>query len=148
MTTPSGHSLTMRRVFATTPERVFHAFADPNLVKVWMGGPHVESPHADIDFRVGGRYRVQLQPPYGPAFHVEGVYQTIDPPKKLVYTWTFVGADIETGETLVTVYFRQVEAGTEVTLSHEQLPSEPVRDIHHEGWTGLLANLDVLLADK
>ena len=148
MTTPSGHSLTMRRVFATTPERVFNAFADPDLLKVWMGGGRVDVPLAEIDFRVGGAYRVRMQPPYGPAFHVEGVYQTIDPPKKLVYTWTFVDADIETGETLVTVDFREVDSGTEVTLVHEQLPSEPTRDIHQQGWTGLLDNLDALLMSQ
>ena len=110
-----------------------------------MGGKAVNSPFAEVDFRVGGKYTVRLQPPYGESFTVEGIYHEIDPPKKLVYTWVFVGAEIETGETLVTVEFQAKNNGTRVTLHHEKLPNRQIRDIHHEGWTGLLDNLSELI---
>ena len=145
MPTSDETSLTMTRNFNADPDKVFRAWSDPDLLKVWMGGKSVTSPYAEVDFRVGGKYTVRLQPPYGESFTVEGIYQEIDPPKKLVYTWTFVGAEIETGETLVTVSFEAQNNGTQVTLQHEKLPNAPIRDIHNEGWGSLLDNLDELL---
>lgn len=138
------HTLTITRTFKAAPDKVFRAWSEPDLLKVWMGGKGVESGYAEVDFRVGGGYRVRLQPPAGNPFYVEGIYQEIDPPKKIVYTWIFVGAEIETGETLVTVDFVPQANGTQVTLRHEKLPNAQIRDIHAEGWTGLLSNIDDL----
>ena len=145
MPTSDDTSLTMTRNFNASPDKVFSAWSNPDLLKVWMGGKAVTSPFAEVDFRVGGKYTVRLQPPYGEPFTVEGTYQEIDPPKKLVYTWVFVGAEIETGETLVTVEFEAQNNGTQVTLQHEKLPNTQVRDHHNEGWTGLLENLSELI---
>jgi uncharacterized protein YndB with AHSA1/START domain len=145
MPTPDDTSLTMTRNFNAPPDKVFSAWSNPDLLKVWMGGKAVTSPFAEVDFRVGGKYTVRLQPPYGESFTVEGTYQEIDPPKKLVYTWVFVGAEIETGETLVTVEFEAQKNGTQVTLQHEKLPNSQIRDIHNGGWTDLLDNLSDLI---
>lgn len=145
MPSPDQTSLTVTRDFSAPPDKVFKAWSDPDLLKVWMGGKSVTSPYAEVDFRVGGRYKVRLQPPYGNPFTVEGIYHEIDPPNKLVYTWVFMGAEIETGETLVTVEFESQDTGTRVTLQHDKLPDETIRDTHLEGWGHLLNNLDDLL---
>lgn len=145
MPTSNDTSLTMVRKFNAPPDKVFSAWSNPELLKVWMGGKAVTSPYAEVDFRIGGRYTVRLQPPYGESFTVQGVYHEIDPPNKLVYSWMFVGAEIDTGETLVTVEFEAQSDGTQVTLQHEKLPNSQIRDIHNEGWTGLLDNLSELI---
>lgn len=138
---PNETSLTMTRHFKASPDKVFRAWSDPDLLKVWMGGKSVSSPYAEVDFRVGGKYTVRLQPPYGNSFTVEGIYQEIDPPNKLVYTWIFVGGELDTGESLVTVDFVAQSDGTQVTLQHNRLPNQEVRDIHSQGWNDLLDNL-------
>ena len=45
------------------------------------------------------------------------------------------------GETLVTVDFLPVKAGTEVVVTHEKLP-ESARAGHSRGWTSGLEHLD------
>jgi uncharacterized protein YndB with AHSA1/START domain len=46
---------------------------------------------------------------------------------------------------VVTVELRDVDGGTELTLTHELPPDPQVRSGHEEGWHGCLANLERLL---
>ena len=44
-------------------------------------------------------------------------------------------------DSLLTIEFIETSGDTTVTIIHEQLPNEKVRDMHIEGWTGCLENL-------
>jgi uncharacterized protein YndB with AHSA1/START domain len=68
----------------------------------------------------------------------------------LVYTWNWEGKACEgsealTGETLVTVEFRNLGGSTEVVLTHEFFPNEKARDAHNMGWNGCLDHLEKVL---
>ena len=145
MTTPetrSDISLTLTRTYAAPREAVFPAWTEPEALKQWFGPTdEFTTPIAEVDLRVGGRYRIGMQPPDQEDLHiVGGVYREINPPEKLVFTWSWEeGMDV--GETLVTVEFRDVGGSTEVVLTHERFPSEEARDKHNEGWSGCLARL-------
>jgi hypothetical protein len=69
-----------------------------------------------------------------------GTYRKLVPHGLLVFTWNLSWDD--SGETLVTVAFRDVEGGTEVRLTHERFATEALRDQHETGWTSVLASLD------
>jgi len=45
------------------------------------------TPLAEVDLRVGGRYRIRMQEPDGASHTVTGVYLEVDPPRRVVYTW-------------------------------------------------------------
>jgi len=60
-------------------------------------------------------------------------------PSKLVYTWR-TDQGIEEWS-LVTVRFELRGDATEVTVVHDQIASEPVRDSHEKGWNGCLDGL-------
>ncbi|MGH7699802.1 MAG: SRPBCC family protein [Gemmatimonadales bacterium] len=51
----------------------------------------------------------------------------------LVYTW-FWETNVNMGETLVTVEFRDLGGRTEVVLTHELFPTEEDRENHEAGW--------------
>ena len=55
-------SLTLKRRFNAAPEKVYAAWADPQKLVQWFGPGPVEegSVKADIDLRVGGRYRISF----------------------------------------------------------------------------------------
>ena len=55
-------SLTLKRRLAAAPEKVYAAWADPEKLVQWFGPASVEagSVKADIDLRVGGRYRISF----------------------------------------------------------------------------------------
>ena len=109
-------------------------------------------PIAEVDLKVGGKYRFGMLEPGKDAPYVSyGVYQEVDPPARLVFTWAFEkmpgdDPDFVPAETLVTVEFIDKDGATEVVLTHERFPDEHMRDEHQAGWGGCLGGLDRLFA--
>jgi uncharacterized protein YndB with AHSA1/START domain len=126
--------LTMSRTVAVPAERVWRALTDPAALAAWFW-PRRFDPTAEVDLRVGGRYRID-----GPAvgMAVSGEYVTVEPPHKLVFTWRWDG---EAEETLVTIELTPVAAGTELALRHERFGDDASRDNHSQGWHDCLDRL-------
>ena len=145
MANGSETTLNLKRTFGAPRAKVFQAWTDPNVLKQWFRGmDDWTTPIHEIDLKVGGKYRLGMQPPDGDTPYVAyGTYREIQPPEKLVYTWSWEGQDPM--ETLVTVEFRAVGDSTEVELTHERFPNAAERDKHNEGWVGCLDQLSKLL---
>lgn len=140
-------TLELKRTFSASRARVFRAWTDPEELKKWFGPVGYESPQAEIDLRVGGRYRIAMRKlPGGDVFHVKGEYEDIAPPERLVFSWQWEGKDMDATDTRVTVEFREAGSGTEVVLTHERFPSGDLRDRHIEGWTSTFECLAEVLA--
>lgn len=135
--------LTVERTIAAPPEAVFDAWLNPDMLMRFMcPGPGMTTPSAETDPHVGGRFDLVMkngdnEMPHG------GVYQEIDRPNRLIFSWESP-ASIE-GST-VTLDFRPEGSGTHLTLTHIRFPNEESRDNHQGGWTAILANLDEALA--
>jgi uncharacterized protein YndB with AHSA1/START domain len=136
-------SLTIKRRFNASPEKVFSAWTDPEKMKRWMGPGQVFAKHTESDPRVGGRYRIVMQAPSGEEFDVSGVFREVIANEKLVYTWG--GTLTPEQQTLITVTFKRDGDGTLFTLTHEQFPDDAVRDAHQGGWNGALEKLTAFL---
>ena len=127
-----SHELTVRRVIKATPERVFEAWTTPALLRAWYGvDDSWTTPVAEVDLRVGGRYRITLVKPGGDSFDEAGEYVQIDPPHRLVYTCDSTGWD---GRQTVTVEFLPHADGTEVVVVESGYPTAELRDEHAGGW--------------
>ena len=139
--------LQLRRTIPAARPRVFRAWTDPAQLKKWFAvADGFTTPIADVDLRIGGRYRLGMKPPGNdPVLIVGGVYREIMTPEKLVFTWRWESADEDEPETLVTVNFIERGNVTEVVLHHELFASEALRDKHAEGWTGCMDHLGHLL---
>jgi len=134
-------TLQLKRQFAAPRARVFRAWTTAEELACWF------APSADyttvvpeLDLRVGGAYRVEMHHKGGNVHTVMGAYREIRPPEKVVFTWRWE-ADPAAHESLVTVEFRDLGASTEVTITHEQLPSGEQRDKHNQGWIGCTERL-------
>jgi uncharacterized protein YndB with AHSA1/START domain len=91
------------------------------------------------DVRVGGHYRVTMHDPSGGLHVQEGVYRSLEPISRLVFTWRCAELGVE--DSVVTVELADRGTQTEVVLSHE-LPDEPTILREHEGgWIGCLDSL-------
>jgi uncharacterized protein YndB with AHSA1/START domain len=139
MPVSDGIILIVRRTIRASAETIFDAWTRPEQLRVWWGPSPVTCSAAEIDLRVGGRYRIANAVPDGPTVMIEGEFREIKRPHKLVYTWR-MGLDAPESS-LVTVRFEEHEEATEVVIVHEQVPSEAVRDSHEEGWNGCLDGL-------
>jgi uncharacterized protein YndB with AHSA1/START domain len=142
-----GIVLEMRRTIRTSREKAFHAWTDPDQLRQWFAvAEEFTTPIAEVDLRVGGRYRLGMKAPGdSPLLIVGGVYQEILPPQKLVFTWQWESAHPSEPETLVTVEFYEREGVTEVVLRHERFEDALQRNKHGEGWSGCLDHLERLL---
>lgn len=139
-------SLSLSRRYPVSPEKVWHAWTDPEAIKRWFGpAPGEPVSAAELDVRVGGRFRIVFGGPDGKMHECAGVYKEVVPNRKLVFTWTWPRTTPER-ESLVTIVFKAVSAGTEIAFKHEQLFDESVRDAHKQGWSGALAKLDGYLS--
>ena len=139
--TSTGEVLQLKRVLPVSRERVFAAWIDPKKLKLWWGPGEVECLDAEVDLRVGGRYKILLKGESNQPFSVSGEYKEISEPQKLVFTWDWDDAEMSVGETLVTLKLSEVDGQTELELTHERFPTQNDRDNHEGGWTSLLEKL-------
>ena len=143
---PSGApelELVVRRLIAATPERLFDAWTDPQQLVRWWGPMGVRCSDASVDLRVGGEYRIANALPDGSTVWIRGVFEEIDPPHRLVYSWLL---DHSTRAERVTVRFEACGAQTEVIVLHERLADEHSRAMHEQGWVGCIDGLVEYLA--
>jgi uncharacterized protein YndB with AHSA1/START domain len=136
-----GIVLIVRRTIRATAGRLFEAWTRPDQLRAWWGPRPVTCSGAEVDLRVGGRFRIDNALPDGGTVSIEGEFRVIEPPHRLVYTWR-MGAGPDAESSLVTVRFEPRGDATEVVVVHEQLASEAVRESHEKGWEGCLDGLD------
>ena len=139
-------TLNLTRTYSAPRDDVFRAWTEPEALKRWFApSDEFSTPIAEVDLRVGGAYRIGMKPPdQEDMFIVVGTYREVQPPERLVFTWSWEEG-IDVGETLVTVEFRDLGGSTEVVLTHELFPNEQARDKHNEGWSGCLERLEKIL---
>jgi uncharacterized protein YndB with AHSA1/START domain len=132
-------TLVVRKTIRASAERLYTAWTDPTQVKRWWGPRGVQCTAAEIDLRIGGRYRIANQFPDGKILWITETFESIEAPHKLVYTWQ-LEAQTDTFER-VTVQFEPRGDETEVIVTHELIPNETLRDMHQQGWIGCLDGL-------
>ena len=144
MNSITGHPpplVDIERVFAASPEVVFDAWLDLDLLRVWFCGGQTQVKLVEVDPRVGGAYRIVMSDGEREWDH-SGTYLELDRPRRLVFTWHTPSTSFK--ETRVTVTLADDGEGTRLCLRHESLPSDMVEP-HHKGWMELMENLDKAL---
>jgi uncharacterized protein YndB with AHSA1/START domain len=136
-------SLVVRRTIRATPERLFNAWTEASHLKSWWGPPGVTCVDAQVDLRVGGRYRIANRFPDGTIVWITGEFELIEPPHRIVYTWQ-LESQAHPSER-VTVRFEPQGDLTEVIVLHERIADTGVRDVHERGWVGCLDGLEAYL---
>ena len=137
-------ALTLERHIGAPPHEVFAAWTDPRRLGAWFGPKGAEAVTAEIDARVGGRYRIGFRSRDGEAHEIGGVYLELLRDEKLAFTWAW--RTTPERESLVTVRLAGDAGGTLLTLTHERFFDEAARDRHYGGWTVALDKLAALFA--
>ena len=142
-------SLEIKRLIKAPRERVYAAWTDPAQMKQWFGPENVQTRDLIADARVGGTFRWDLTNPEGEEMTMRGEYRELQPGKKIVFTWQWADdEDWENHISIVTVDLDDADGGTELRLTHEQLPNEESRDGHTRGWESALDKLERLFSSK
>jgi uncharacterized protein YndB with AHSA1/START domain len=138
----SNLSVVVRRTIRAGAQTLFDAWTSASLLVKWWGPAGVVCIGAEIDPRVGGRFRIGNLLPDGRTLWIAGVFEQITPPRELIYSWTIEGTPAQSVPERVTVRFEPNGGDTtEVIVIHEHAPTPVVRDQHALGWAGCLAGL-------
>ncbi|MWV46269.1 polyketide cyclase [Paenibacillus sp. HJL G12] len=103
----------VERTYAASPERVYHAWADPIAKAKWYSKPDI------FDFRVGGREYSSGGPPEGPIFTFDAIYQELVPEQRIVYTYTLDSGDTRFSVSITTVELIEVDGGTKLIFTEQ-----------------------------
>ncbi len=115
----------MTRVFDAPREEVFNAVLDPALVPQWWGPMRLTTVVDKMEVRPGGQWRYVQHDDLGKEYAFHGVYQEIDRPNRLVYTFEYEGMP---GDVMVeTVVFEEIDGKTRMTVT-DLFPSQESRD--------------------
>jgi uncharacterized protein YndB with AHSA1/START domain len=134
---------TMEKVFEiyirTTPERLWEAIIDPEMRSRYTFGIRVDS-----DWTAGSSYAGNH--PAAPAALFEGENLEVDPPKRLVQSYTAMWSDDvrREGTSRVTWEIEAVADSCRLLVTHDQLP-EDANDQIYGGWPQILSGLKTLL---
>jgi len=140
-------SLEIKRQINVPRDRVYAAWIGPAQLRKWFGPENVKTRDLIADARVGGQFRWDLTNPEGKEMTISGEYRELQPGKKIVFTWQWEDdEDWKSHSSIVTVEFFDREGGTELRLTHENLPNEASRDDHKQGWNSVLDKLEKFLS--
>jgi uncharacterized protein YndB with AHSA1/START domain len=120
LTLPTDEQILITREFAAPRDLVFRAWTTPELVRRWWHANRGRVTVAEIDLRVGGKWRFVAVADNGMEVGFHGEYREIVPNERIVSTEVYEGlpegVSEEQGATLNTVSFAETEGRTTVTL--------------------------------
>ncbi len=121
----------------TTPEQLWKAITDPELRRRYNFGASASS-----DWTPGSRYELAS----GPMKLAEGENLQVDPPRRLVQSFTAVWSDEvrAEGTSRVTWEIEQVEDSCRLTVTHDRLREHAHGELYG-GWPMILSGLKTLL---
>ena len=143
---PGKSALHMKRVLPAPRARVFRAFTEPDELAKWWGPKGFTAPSVELDLRLGGNYRIAMQPPDGDLFYLSGEFREVDPPAQLAYTFRWEDPDPDDQETVVTLAFGDLGGSTELVVTQRAFATEGRRALHDQGWTDSLDRLQDLMS--
>jgi uncharacterized protein YndB with AHSA1/START domain len=127
LTLPTETQILITREFNAPKHLVFKAWTTPELIKRWWHAKRGEATVADVDLRVGGKWRWVMVTDDGHEVAFHGEYREIVPNERIVSTEFFEGAPPESEGSVNTITFTEVDGRTAVTLLM-QLASKEERD--------------------
>jgi uncharacterized protein YndB with AHSA1/START domain len=134
----------MERTYAASPARVFQAWADPQLRRLW-GTPseEVEIRNDAADFRVGGEDIQSCLVGGEIVATVVGRYHDIEADRRIIYTEVISEAGVLLGVSLVSAEFLTSGTGTRLVLTLQTVAVEGSDFLEGvaAGWSGALDRL-------
>lgn len=138
---PKSNTITLHRVLATTPEKVYRAFLDADAVAKWLPPHGFTCTVHTLEPKVGGTHRMSFKnftTQKGHSFG--GEYLELVPNELLRYTDTFDDPNLP-GTMSVTVKLKAVSVGTEISIEQAGVPAAIPPEACYLGWQECLAQL-------
>jgi uncharacterized protein YndB with AHSA1/START domain len=133
----------IKRFIKAPRDRVYAAWTDPEQLKEWFGPEEVKTRKLIAEARPDGKFQWDLTSAEGEEMTVSGEYRELVPGRKIVFTWQWQDdEDWADHHSIVTVELSDRDGGTDLCLTHEQIPTAKSRTGHTKGWNSLLDELE------
>lgn len=133
------------RVLAAKPDKVYRAFVEPDAIASWLPPFGFLCTVHELEAKVGGKHRMSFRNfTSGSSHSFGGTYLEVVPGQKLVYTDKFDDPNLP-GEMKVSVTFKAVSCGTELTVEQKNLPDVIPPEQCTLGWQESLRKLAKLV---
>jgi uncharacterized protein YndB with AHSA1/START domain len=130
VTLPTDREILITREFDAPRHLVYKAYTTPELVKRWWSARRGEVTVAEIDLRVGGKWRYVMVADGGFEVGFHGEYREIVPNERIVSTEVYEGIpDAEAHASLNTMTLVEADGRTTLTILVEHQTQED-RDAH------------------
>ena len=120
VTLPTDEQILITREFDAPKHLVYKAWTTPDLVKRWWHANRGEMTVAEIDLRVGGKWRYVMVADGGVEVGFHGEYREVLPDDRIVSTEVYEGlpegVSEEDGATVNTASFAEANGRTTVTI--------------------------------
>jgi len=127
VTLPTDEQIVITREFDAPKHLVYKAWTMPELVKRWWNAKRGDVTNAEIDLRVGGRWRYVMVTDDGFEVGFHGEYREIVPNERIVSTEVYEG--MPEGEAVNTLTLTEEDGRTTLTVLVQHTSKEH-RDAH------------------
>ena len=129
------------RVLATSPEKVYRAFLEPDAMAKWLPPNGFLCTVHHFEPKVGGTFKMSFRNFTTNEIHgFGGEYVELIPNELIRYTDKFDDPNLP-GEMTVTVRLKHVSVGTELDIGQAEIPDLIPAEACYLGWQESLRNL-------
>ncbi len=141
----SNNTVTLHRVLASSPEKVFRAFADSDAYASWLPPYGFICKVHQMEFREKGTYKMSFTNfSTGNGHSFGGEFLEIKPNELLKHTDRFDDPNLP-GEMITTIRLTQVSCGTDLHIVQEGIPAVIPVEMCYLGWQESLEKLKKLV---
>ena len=146
--TGTASALTLTRVFDAPRALVFKVGSMPEHLAAWWGPKGFVARSVELDFRVGGAWRVILRSEEARFdFHMGGVYREIRVPERLSFSFKWDATHGKAAlDTIATITLTEQAGKTRLDLHQSPFQMLEARASHQGGWGDTFDRLAAYLA--
>ena len=134
-------TVNFHRILKAPVGRVYKAFTDAGALCKWLPPAGYTCKVAKLDVKPGGSFRMSFTEfDSGSEMFFGGEYHEVTPGQKLHYVDRFDDPNLP-GEMEVTVLFREVSCGTEISITQAGIPDIIPKEMCELGWQDSLNQL-------
>ena len=128
------NTIRLHRVLRSKAERVYRAFLDPDAMVKWLPPNGFTAKVHHLDAKVGGTHKMSFTNfSTGSSHSFGGTYLELVPGERIRYNDQFDDPNLP-GQMHVTVLFKEVSCGTELSITQEGIPAVIPPEACYLGW--------------
>lgn len=138
--------IVIERVFNAEIDLIWKTWTEPKYLKQWFGSdPYGIVEIAEIDLRLGGKYRIQFTDSDQSTHACRGEYLNIEYLKNLKMTWEWESEPNQISD--LNIDFIKMVDKTKIILTHSNLIFETIHNYEY-GWNGAFDKIETKIIDK